>query len=90
MKPIVLSTNWYHLPSSLALQTGYIGSNRVFKVKINSRLSQGLAWLGFYSIVSFSTTSQVFFHRATNPYAEIYFDQQNSNAALQLVVVRAM
>jgi hypothetical protein len=27
---------------------------------------------------------------ATNPYAEIYFDQQNSNAALQLVAVSAM
>jgi hypothetical protein len=31
-----------------------------------------------------------FFHRAANPYAGIYFDQQNSNAALQLVFVRAM
>jgi hypothetical protein len=40
--------------------------------------------------LEFSAASRVFFHRATNPYAEIYFDQQNNNAALQLVVVRAM
>jgi hypothetical protein len=38
----------------------------------------------------FPTVSQVFIHRAANPYAEIYFDQQNSNAALQLVVASAM
>jgi hypothetical protein len=42
-----------------------------------------------YSL-EFSTASRVVFHRATNPYAEIYFDQQNSNAALQLVAVSAM
>jgi hypothetical protein len=40
--------------------------------------------------LEFSNTPRVFSHRATNPYAEIYFDQQNSNAALQLVAVNAI
>jgi hypothetical protein len=40
--------------------------------------------------LEFPAASRVFIHRAANPYAEIYFDQQNSNAALQLVVVSAM
>jgi hypothetical protein len=46
-------------------------------------------YLSIYNL-EFSTASRVFFHRATNPYAEIYVDQQNSNADLQLVAVSAM
>jgi hypothetical protein len=37
--------------------------------------------------LEFSAASRVFFHRATNPYAEIYFDQQNSKDALLLAAV---